>query len=335
MPDVGRRGARQVYCEALFDRGAGLGTRLFPWGRCVCFSQATDTPMLAPRWVQPRIGPLLRGGLSLTAYPRQILLMGLFRSTGYVSGLERWRVTSSATRAVEDGFGDVLASHAGEAPVIVTFRGYRSLFQDFAGERELLLSRLRADARGRWVRLAERLAEPIGINVRCANDFSAAHRASDFITRGAVKTPLDWFVKTLKRLREMAGKSVPAVVVSDGTPRQLRDLLMLPDVRLARPGCAISDLLTLARSRVLLGSGGSSFSAWASFLANAPTLTHPGQSLVWFKLESSDARYIGDFDPSADADPELSYQLRAALGDVPTSAAPALRQYAPSGAALT
>jgi hypothetical protein len=291
--------------------------------------------MLAPRWVQPRIGPLLRGGLSLTAYPRQILLMGLFRSSGYVSGVARWRVTSSATRAAEDRFDEALASDPGVAPVIVTFRGYGSLFQDFAGQRELLWNRLHADARRRWVRLAERLAAPIGINVRCANDFSAAHSASDFSSRGAVKTPLAWFVKSLQRVREMAGTSVPAVVVSDGTPRQLQELLALPDVRLARPGCAISDLLTLARCRVLLGSGGSSFSAWASFLANAPTLTHPGQSLVWFKLESSDARYIGDFDPGADVDSALAYQLRAALGAAPTSATTPLRQYAPSGAAFT
>jgi hypothetical protein len=71
----------------------------------------------------------------------------------------------------------------------------------------------------------------------------------------------------------------------------------LENVRLHRPGCAASDLLVLSQTKVLLGSGGSSFSAWASFFGEIPTVTIPGQSLTWFKLQHKNGSFVGEFDP--------------------------------------
>jgi hypothetical protein len=106
-------------------------------------------------------------------------------------------------------------------------------------------------------------------------------------------------VAALKAVREVVGFNAPALVVSDGTPGDLRQLLAIDGVSLVRPGCAISDLLTLAKARVLIGSGGSSFSAWASFLGGMPTISHPGQSLNWFRLAVDKGAYVGEFDPAA------------------------------------
>src|SRR5438105_4171690 len=48
-----------VYCAARLPR-AGLANRLFPYARCLVYSQRHGLPMLAPRWSQIKIGPLLR-----------------------------------------------------------------------------------------------------------------------------------------------------------------------------------------------------------------------------------------------------------------------------------
>jgi len=96
-------------------------------------------------------------------------------------------------------------------------------------------------------------------------------------------------------VRDIAGYSARAVVVSDGTEQDLAPLLELENVEFLRPGCAITDLLILARAKVLIASGGSSFSAWASFLGNMPTISYPGQSLEWFKLKSDDNHFVGEF----------------------------------------
>ena len=83
---------------------------------------------------------------------------------------------------------------------------------------------------------------------------------------------LDWVGETV-------GYPAQALVESDGTKEELEPLLKLGNVEFVRPGCAISDLLILARSQVLMASGSSAFSAWASLLGQMPTSSHPGQSL--------------------------------------------------------
>jgi hypothetical protein len=154
---------------------------------------------------------------------------------------------------------------------------------------------------------------PIGINIRLGNDFKVAQTAADYYTRGFLKTPLDWFVRTLSLIRRNAGRAVEAVVVSDGDAKELAPVLSLGNVRFLRPGCAISDLLVLSNTRVFLGAGGSSFSAWASFLGGMPTVSVPGQSLSWFKIPPEGRAYIGAFDPDAPSADFLA-QAREALG---------------------
>ena len=302
----------RIYCEAQFAHGAGLGTRLFPWARCKVFASRHRLPMLAPHWVQLRVGPLLRGGIQLQAYHRQILLMGLFHRNGYIGGLDRARLRS-VPRIDEPQSVDHGSLPSTEQPVVISFKGYGNLFADLEGEQEFLLRALRDEAQPKWVTLADRLAAPIGVNVRCGNDFREARSESDFTNMGAVKTPVAWFVSALQSVREVAGSHVRAIVVSDGTREQLKDLLSLPNVQFARPGCAISDLLTLAHANVLIGSGGSSFSAWASFLSRATTVSHPGQSLQWFQLARSGDQCVTEFDPRVAMPPTLAGRIRAAL----------------------
>lgn len=79
-----------LYCDAVFERGFGLGNRLFPWARARIFASANGVPMLAPRWVSPRIRPLFRGEAQARAFPRQVLLIGQLKPRpGDVTGLKR------------------------------------------------------------------------------------------------------------------------------------------------------------------------------------------------------------------------------------------------------
>jgi hypothetical protein len=178
------------------------------------------------------------------------------------------------------------------------------------GRDELLHQALWSVARPRWRRLVEALGEvQIGMSVRLGNDFRAARSPQDYYEKGAIKTPLEWYVETLRQVREAADYPARAVVTSDGTRKELQPLLDLGHVLFLRPGCAISDLLVLSRARVLIGAGGSSFSAWAAFLGQMPTVSHPGQSLAWFRLANRRGHYVGEFDP---ARPEPAFLEQAA-----------------------
>jgi hypothetical protein len=306
-----------VYCQAVFSRGAGLGTRLFPWARCVLFAHANNIPMLAPQWVQPRIGPLLRGGIDIRAYHRQILLAGLFRQPpGAVGGLARLRALLASARVEEPARIDEPYGGAGTGMrSIITFRGAGTLFECLNGRDQFLLRTLREITKPRWLEFADSVGSvPIGINVRLGNDFRVARSDEDYQVMGALKTPMTWFVDGLRWIRDTIGYAARALVVSDGTREQLKPLLDQGNVEFVRPGCAISDLLILVRSQVLLASGGSSFSAWASFLGQMPTISHPGQPMSWFRLLNRHGYHTGEFDIAL-PNREFAEQVRAMLGD--------------------
>lgn len=279
------------YNRVVFARGTGLGNRLFPWARCVIATEAESAAMLAPHWVWPlRRGALFAGGISRAAYLRQGLLVGVFRA--------RPEEVSGARRLWIEARG---GAHE--------FRGEADQFRGLAPHRAALLHAFRASTRQRWLQLADRWkGAAIGINVRRGRDFHDAQDPADYVLKGGLRTPLAWFVEMLRLARRTVGSDVPAVVVSDGTPRDLALLLREPNVRMLRPGCPASDMLVLSQCRLILGSGGSSFTAWASFLGDVPVFTIPGQSLSWFSLDTT-GTFVGTCDPAAPAPEYLQIAL--------------------------
>jgi hypothetical protein len=256
--------------------------------------------MLRPHWAQPRVGPLLRGGIDYRCYKNQILLLGLFQARAHeIGGWKRRWIEKAATSTTESEKLN-LSDFSHSRDVLIEFEGDRGQFEVLRGWDQFLLHEIRAMTKERWLAVAERKgAVPIGINVRLGRDFKKARTSADYFIKGATRTPLSWFIKSLRITREALGYCARAYVLSDGTAKQLGQLLSEENVLFVRPGCAISDLLILSRAEVLLASGGSSFSAWASFLGQMPTISHPGQSMTWFKLENSRGNYVGELDPDS------------------------------------
>jgi hypothetical protein len=145
----------------------------------------------------------------------------------------------------------------------------------------------------KWQEVAGKLSSPIAINIRCGRDFRPAPATNGPLPPFS-QTPMDWYIKTLQRLRSDVGRDLEAIVVSDGHENQLKPILKLGNVKLARPASAASDLLLLAKAKVLLANGQSSFSAWGAFLGEGIALCHPGQDLAWFGI--SEERIIR-YDP--------------------------------------
>ncbi len=302
------------YCYPQFFRSSGLGNRLFPWARCQVYAKRHALPVLAAQWAHVRQGPLRRGGINYRNFARKILLWGNFRpGADELAGLGRsWRLLTLA-RTPEPPMDELPPSSPGDR--LIVFSGDQAHFGDLQGSQTFLHERLRRIAKREWLDSAARYGEvPIGINVRRGKDFADANSQADYVTRGALRTPLDWYVAVLRKVRQIVGYPALAFVVSDGTSQDLASLLGLENVELVRSDSAISDLLILAKSRVLIGSGGSSFSAWAAFLSGAPSVTYPGQSLQWFKVAGKESgQYVGEFDAEADPDADWQSQVQQAL----------------------
>ncbi len=285
-----------IFARVKYEYASGLGNRLWPWARCRLFSELHGIPMLRTTWAWPmRLGPLVKQRMDIRSWPGHLYL-GQFRSARReVGGLRRLGALVRLPELPEPD--DLAAPYTNSSDGIVRFTGEGRMFGDLIGREATLRGALRELTRPRWLAIVDRPREvPIGIHVR-RSDFKRAASASDFVTKGLLQTPLGWFIETLRSVRAAMGSDVEAIVVSDGKPEELADLLAEPATRLFTPASPISDMLVLSRARVLIGSGGSSFSAWASYLGEMPAVTHPGQSLRWFKLAPQRGQYLGEFDP--------------------------------------
>jgi hypothetical protein len=288
-----------IYAGVRYTYAAGLGNRLWPWARCAIYSHLHQVPMLKPIWIWPmRLGPLVNQKMPLTTWPGHLYL-NLFRTApGQVSGLRRMAVLARADRVPEPADLRDRVEGAGRLS-LVTFEGEGGQFTELAGYEGFLAQAIRAMTRASWLGVVDAAPMvPIGVHVR-RSDFRRAAAAADYQSKGALQTPMSWFVDALRLIRKLRGRDEKAYLVSDGQPDELRELLAEPHVELVRPASPISDMLLLSRAEVLIGSGGSSFSAWASFLGGMPTVSHPGQSLRWFLKALHSSQYIGELDPSA------------------------------------
>jgi hypothetical protein len=299
-----------IYCRAVLPK-AGLANRLFPWARCLVFSHKNNIPMLMPTWSQIRIGPLLRKERDQKFYHN------LFKNNGsYVSGIRSLVVQYCSRKAREPEGTEVFEDRNYPPNTLIVFSGYGNYFAGINRWDQLLREKLHAITKDQWLERLSTIPDiPVGIHVRRA-DFSEAHSYQDFFTKGALRTPLPWFIESLAAIRKLLGFQIDAYVFSDGTEAELEGLLSLKNVQMLRVGSAIGDLLALSSSRILLASGSSSFSAWASFLGQMPTLCHPGnpgQTLEYFNLVNRRGHYVGAFDPSLPPSEALIRQCREAL----------------------
>lgn len=302
-----------LYCKAKFGRGflgrgCGFGSRLFPWARCRIFAKIHGAKVVSPIWVRPAIGQIFRGGVSYKNYLRQLVLWRLMKKRPADLGLIRggWKLWGLPAVLEPRNLANLPEAYDRQWDAKIIFRNYDILdqnnsidenFELLNGWSEFLHQELRAITRTKYLKLADNPpCVPIGLVVRCGHDFTEPEQNCARLRFGD-KTPLRWFVEMVKLIRSHVGKSVAVYVVSDGTEKQLAELLTLENIHLRRPGSAISDLLTIARARVLLASGSSGFAAWACFLGQMVSASHPGQPLSDWKITSGRGQFIGEVDP--------------------------------------
>jgi hypothetical protein len=243
---------------------------LFPWARAVIASERYGLTLISPTWTQLKVGPLLRGERDLRTYA------GLFTSVpGEVCGARRLAILATARRVPEASLAD--ADRLPER-CVVEFEGMGGMFSPLRDHEVLLAEWLWRIVRPDVCRTVPRTLErAAAIHVRYG-DFSAPDaRALQPAGHGNVRAPMEWYISALRELRRAVG-SLPAHVFSDATPDQLEPLLAEPDCHLVTYGASVADMLGMSAHAALVGSN-STFSMWASFLNQVPTIWPPRASL--------------------------------------------------------
>ncbi len=265
-----------IYAFADVGR-AGLANLLIPWARAEVFRKEHNCPMLAPQWTRAKIGPLLRGERDLRYY------VGLFNRKGFVTGLRRQWLLAAARRITEFEYPRWKGSNGGGGggsgsggSTIVVFRGIERFFHPLLAHRAFLRERLNEmlSDRARAVLDAAPVDFEIAAHVRRGD--KPTLRMGEKCTSVHFGMPDGWFVNCIRNIRAAAGRPMPVKIFSDARPDQLRDLLALEGVTLAPERPSIVDILLLAKSRVLITTGTSTFGMWSSFLGEMPSLWYPG-----------------------------------------------------------
>ena len=278
---------------------AGLGNMLFPWARCVVWCRRTGARMLAPSWRKMRIGPYLRREPDKRSYHR------LFLNGDYVTGADRAMVILTSRHRRETELADGWTPTGRELVRFEFLGNYLGhFFEPLRGSERLVHDELLRITRREL--LPQQPSEPfIGVHVRLG----------DYPWR----LPIDWYTHAVDRLRTQLG-GLQVRVFSDGTDEELEPLLRLPDIDRVRGHSAITDMLDLAQACCLVPSG-STFSLWASYLGQVPTVWPPGRRAgslrdavaTWADPGGLRALFDDDIEPEWDGKKDLPRAFMAAV----------------------
>lgn len=251
--EVGGNLARFVYP----DLGrAGLGNELFALSRAFDRSITAHATLLPPRWLQLRVGPIIRGERDTRQYWR------LFRRPQLRMVVLRFALTRLHLHRLP-----LLRRYA----ELETVAGMASFFAELRQAPGNYLQFLADQARPTRFRKTEH-GVYVAVHVRLG-DF--AHPSSDtgIPDENNQRVALGWYSHHIRSLAVLG--AVDVVIASDGSSDELCEILSLPGVRRSAGRNALEDLLVLAGASGIIGSR-STFTAWGAFLAESPLLVPPG-----------------------------------------------------------
>ena len=259
--------SKLAYCHAKLPN-AGLGNKLFIWAKAMVFAKLNNLPLVVSGWTQFQLAPILHGG-DFRFY------WNYFRPVCEVGFFDRQRIQRKAQIILDP---PLVQTSLPDRQVIYEFTQiphWGNFFGDLKPHRdgvcEAMLGMLSQSCRREY----DKARKPVvSLQVRMG-DFLRLRPGEDFAKVGGVRTPLDYFINVINFIREIHEGVVPVTIFSDAPARQLRELLILPNVQLAPHRRAVVDMLLMSASKVLVTSAGSTFGYWAGFLGESAIIMHP------------------------------------------------------------
>lgn len=281
---------------------AGLGNMMLVWAQASVFAKLNQIPMIEPFWHPIRLGPWLRGEKDKRYYGNTFISSSLFEQAKVSTTAKLKLATLHYNLPVKKLDSSFFLENKSSKRIFVfnDFPQWQDYFGNIREENQFIRDKLIKQIHPRKRQeILERQPPNIGIHIRLG-DYTEPKPSADFSIDRNTRTPLDWYVRVLQSLRALLGYPVQATVFSDGRENELKQILDLENVELSKNESALSDMLTLSRGSILISSSHSTFSGWASFLGQMPTIRYPERSKLYKPIFSSDTRekiFEGAYDP--------------------------------------
>lgn len=257
--------------------GAGLGNLLFLWSRAIIAAKEHKCGLIWPTWPSIKLGPWIRKEKDKRFYANIF-----HNNSGMIDGLNKYRLLLLSPKIYCKRYDDITWEAISDGTVIIC-EGYgleagelQMKFDDLKNYRELIFMSITdnlTEKGQRGLKFDANLA--INVHVRLG-DFSTTNLEALAKGKNNTRIGIDWYVETIKKIRDAAGWMVPANVFSDGTDEELEKLLKLPMVSRVTCGNSIADIIALSKAPLIVPSG-SSFSLWARFLGGCSSISYPHQ----------------------------------------------------------
>jgi len=253
---------------------AGLGNQLFPLMHAAVFSELNNIPLTVIGYHQLKIGPYLRKEKSKRNY------LGFFKFEKDLIGafIDELKVRKWL-RQSEVIFEPKLLELKEEQKFNKVFLfekipDYKDYFSHLRPHRPLVLNLLMNLITEKQLKKVAALKAPeIGVHIRMGDFRKLA--PGEIFKGGHVRTPESYFLKIIKGVNEISGKSMSVSIFTDGYKEEFEELLIPKNINIVEGNTDIEDMILLSKSSLIIISTSSTFSYWSGFLSDAPIIMHP------------------------------------------------------------
>ena len=247
--------------------GAGLGNIMFPWAKALVYTKKHNLKSIQITWKNLKFGTFIRKERDKRMY------LDLFSETDGISGIKKFFLLNFSNN-------------------IMIFSEMNDLFEPFKYDQIFVKSELLKIINPYHIKRAKEFnSNSIAIHIRMG-DF--ANPINEKVLRNGdwnYRLPIKWYIILIEKIQKES--NLPIYIFSDAEDSELKEILEYDNCNRAYFGSAISDMLALSTCKVLISSA-STFSMWASFLGQVPTIWFPGQMRQTLILENS--KFEGEVD---------------------------------------
>ena len=249
---------------------AGLANKLLVWARALVFAKENNYELFVIGWFDFKLGPFLRNEKTKRIYYKY------FSRIYRPNFIELFKILFLYKRINEQSIYQNYTSFK-KVYVFNKIPKWRDYFEGLTLNREFIKMSFIKMLNEKYTEIYENCDAPvIGVHIRCS-DFIIDNK--NLGKKPNVRTPIEYFVEIIKKIRESINKNLPVTIFTDGNPHDIQEIRKLRNIKFSNSNTDLEDMLRLSKSKIIITSCNSTFSYWAAFISSSPVITHPSHKI--------------------------------------------------------